>query len=69
MKLQKYHMVSRDGKYYSLYFETVKQHKHDTPMYVGFNTDSILSTEYWTDVDNSIGFCINHNNGNKTFVI
>ena len=68
MKLQKYHIGSRDGKCYVLYFETVKQHKHDPGMYIGFNTDSTLSTEYWT-TDEYVGFSINHNNGNKTFNI
>ena len=65
MKLQKYHLVSHNenDKYYSLYFETVKK------QYIGFNADSYVSTEYWTDLDECIGFSINHNNGNRTFVI
>lgn len=69
MKLQLIRILSLNLKYNALYFETVKQHDHDIIGYVGINIDSTISTEYWTDLDDSIGLCVSHNNNNKTFKI
>lgn len=78
MKLEKNHRAGQfpisvrpdlvPDNYYTLYFETIKQHKFDQSRYLGINIDSTISTEYWTDHDNFIGLSI-HSNGSNAFHI
>ena len=75
MKLNKYHLtnaiseIDYDSEVYVLFFETDKQNKHNLGMYIGFNKDSTLSTEYWSEQDECIGFSVSYNIEDKTFYI